>query len=157
MGSTEREFRLPIISIAPYWDTRADNTTEREAVSQALHSACVEYGFFYLDISQCVDPAETEELTRLAREFFALPQVEKDKIALRHQDFARGVDAIPSVKQTHPSCNHRLSKTEGKRYKREGRQPRGYRLLQTCREPRQVTTSLGRKPVANRPRFPDQI
>ena len=97
MESTERGFKLPIISIAPYWDTQFDNTTEREAVSKALHSACVEYGFFYLDISQCVDPTETEELTRLAREFFALPQVEKDKIALRHQDFARGADAIPSV------------------------------------------------------------
>jgi isopenicillin N synthase-like dioxygenase len=93
MESTERGFQLPIISIAPYWDTQSDNTTEREAVSKALHSACVEYGFFYLDISQCVDPAETEELTRLAREFFALPQAEKDKIALRHQDFARGAGA----------------------------------------------------------------
>jgi isopenicillin N synthase-like dioxygenase len=106
MESTERGFQLPIISIAPYWDTQSDNTTEREAVSKALHSACVEYGFFYLDISQCVDPAETEELTRLAREFFALPQAEKDKIALRHQDFARGYQRLKENVTNGKADNH---------------------------------------------------
>lgn len=90
MGSTECGFQLPIINIAPYWDTQSANSTEREAVSKALHSACVEYGFFYLDIFRCVELAETEELTELAGEFFALPQAEKDKISLKHQDFARG-------------------------------------------------------------------
>lgn len=100
MGSAEDGcgFQLPVISIAPFWDAQSANSAGREAVSKALHSACVEYGFFYLDISQCVELAETEELTRLAREFFALPQAEKDEISLRHQDFARGADArIPSV------------------------------------------------------------
>lgn len=92
MRSNDRGSQLPIISIAPYWNSQSANTTEREAVSKALHSACVEYGFFYLDISHCIDLAEPEELTRLAREFFYLPQAEKDMISLRYQDFARGTD-----------------------------------------------------------------
>lgn len=126
MGSAECGFRLPIISIAPYWDTQSAKNTEREAVSKALHSACMEYGFFYLDISQCVELVETEELTRLAREFFALPQAEKDKISLKHQDFARGTEVTLSVQcsQAHPSCTgyQRLKEnvTNGKADNHEG-------------------------------------
>lgn len=115
MESAERGSRLPIINIAPYLDAQSPaNSTEREVVSKALHSACVEYGFFYLDISQCVELAEAEELTRLARVFFALPQAEKDRISLKHQDSARGALACVltlSCSQCNPSCGHRLPKT----------------------------------------------
>ncbi|KAF9242601.1 hypothetical protein BU15DRAFT_43907 [Melanogaster broomeanus] len=90
MESAEPAFQLPIINITPCLDVHSANSAEREAVSKALHSACVEYGFFYLDISQYVELTEAEELTQLAREFFALPQAEKDKISLKHQDYARG-------------------------------------------------------------------
>ena len=51
---------LPIINIAPY--LRAGDTTGRLSTSAALHAACLEYGFFYLDISQYVDPGEAAEL-----------------------------------------------------------------------------------------------
>lgn len=92
--NAERGFRLPIINIAPYLDTLSPaDSTERKAVSEALHLACIEYGFFYLDISQYVEFAEAEELAQLAREFFTLPQAEKDKISLKHQDSARGTTA----------------------------------------------------------------
>lgn len=125
MGSAERGFRLPIISIAPYLDTQSPgDSAERDVVSKALHSACVEYGFFYLDISQYVELAEAEELTRLAREFFALPQAEKDKISLKHQDFARGAPAcgfIMPCPHSHLSCDRRLSETKGKCHKWKGR------------------------------------
>ncbi|KAG8214491.1 hypothetical protein J3R82DRAFT_9546 [Butyriboletus roseoflavus] len=108
MGSADSEcrFQLPIISIAPYWDTQSAKSTEREAVSKALHSACVEYGFFYLDISRCVELAETEELIRLARAFFSLPQAEKDKISLRHQDFARGYQRLKENVTNGKADNH---------------------------------------------------
>ena len=86
----ESPIRLPIIDIGPYLDPTSSNGPERAAVSTALHDACVEYGFFYLDISKYVDPSEPEELTRLAREFFFLPQEEKNKISIRNQDNARG-------------------------------------------------------------------
>ena len=86
--STQKPNSLPIIDISPWID--GQNEHERLSVATALHSACLEYGFFYLDISKLVDPSEPEELTRLAREFFALPQDEKDKIAIENQDYARG-------------------------------------------------------------------
>jgi isopenicillin N synthase-like dioxygenase len=50
----------------------------------------VNYGFFYLNIAAYVDPKEPDELARLGREFFMLPQEEKEKLALRNQDYARG-------------------------------------------------------------------
>lgn len=80
---------LPIINIAPYLN--ANDTEGRKSTVAALHAACVEYGFFYLDLSSYVDPAEPEDLTTLAREFFALPQEEKDKLSLKNEDHARGL------------------------------------------------------------------
>ena len=85
-------FSLPIISIAPYLSSvyDANSIKLRQETSAALHNACVNYGFFYLDISCYVDASEMEELTRLAREFFALPQAEKDRLSLKNEDHARG-------------------------------------------------------------------
>jgi isopenicillin N synthase-like dioxygenase len=83
---------LPVIDISPWLDGHGQG---RLSTSAALHAAVLEYGFFYLRLDNLptlfADPAETEELTRLAREFFARPQDEKDRIGLRHQDGARGV------------------------------------------------------------------
>lgn len=79
---------LPIIDIAPF--LRDDQPELRASASAALHAACVKYGFFYLNISAYADPSETLKLTDLAREFFALPQEEKDKISLSNEDHARG-------------------------------------------------------------------
>lgn len=79
---------LPIIDISPYLEGQDHHG--RVSVAAALHSACLEYGFFYLNIEKYIDPSVPEELTRLAREFFALPQDEKDSIALKNEDNARG-------------------------------------------------------------------
>lgn len=81
---------LPIIDIAPFLSSDPADANKRAATSAALHAACVEYGFFYLNIDAYVDRSEPEELTRLAKEFFSLPQEEKDKLALSNQDYARG-------------------------------------------------------------------
>ena len=82
---------LPIIDISPWVkpDTVGRNGGRR-STSAALHAACLNYGFFYLDISSVVEKDEPEELARLAREFFALPQAKKDKLSLANQDGARG-------------------------------------------------------------------
>ena len=79
---------LPIIDIAP-WIEGHDHKG-RLSTAAAIHAASLEFGFFYLDISALVSPDEPEELSRLAREFFGLPQEEKDKISLNNQDCARG-------------------------------------------------------------------
>ena len=104
--------RLPIIDIAPWLSDDPAQADARAAVSAALHSACVNYGFFYLDISSYVPKEEPEELTALARKFFALPQEEKEKIALRNEDGARGeldiwrhryIADVPPNQDTHAS------------------------------------------------------
>lgn len=129
-------FQLPIIDIGPYLDPTQSSSQERAVVSTALHDACVEYGFFYLDISKYVDPSEPEELTRLAREFFFLPQEEKDIISIANQDNARGKFKL----KLHESVGlrnvleYRISEIKRKRHEWQGRQPRGNRLLQASRE-----------------------
>ncbi|EGN98401.1 hypothetical protein SERLA73DRAFT_56529 [Serpula lacrymans var. lacrymans S7.3] len=95
---------LPIIDITPY--LVGHDNDGRQSVSAAIHSACVEYGFFYLDISKYVDPSEPEELTRLARKFFALPQEEKDKISLKNQDLARGYARLKENVTNGKADNH---------------------------------------------------
>lgn len=83
--------KLPIIDIAPFITTSPKEIQDKRAdTAKALHFACVEYGFFYLDLRAYVDPYEPEELARLAKEFFSLPQAEKDKLALSNEDSARG-------------------------------------------------------------------
>lgn len=82
---------LPIINIAPYFlPASPEVKIERATVSSAIHAACRDFGFFYLDISVIADPREPEELTELARQFFHSPQEEKDKLSLSNQDHARG-------------------------------------------------------------------
>ncbi|KAI0051154.1 Clavaminate synthase-like protein [Auriscalpium vulgare] len=95
---------LPIISIAP-WLNGAD-APGRLSTAAALHAACLEFGFFYLDISSFVDPEEPEELAKLAREFFSLPQEEKDKIWLGHQDHARGYARLKENVTNGKADNH---------------------------------------------------
>lgn len=79
---------LPIIDIAP-WIEGHDHRG-RLSTAAAIHAACLEFGFFYLNISSYLDPSEPEELSRLARRFFSLPQEEKDRISMSNQDHARG-------------------------------------------------------------------
>lgn len=79
---------LPIINLAPFLNPQ--DSKRRLSAAAKLHAACLEYGFFYLDISSYVDPSEPEELTQLAKQFFASPAQEKDRISLRHEDYARG-------------------------------------------------------------------
>ncbi|CAL1713249.1 unnamed protein product [Somion occarium] len=79
---------LPVISITPFLSK--EDSHGRLSTAAKIHAACLEYGFFYLDICSYVDPSEPEELTRLAREFFALPEEQKGQISLKHQDHARG-------------------------------------------------------------------
>ncbi|KAF9534471.1 Clavaminate synthase-like protein [Crepidotus variabilis] len=81
---------LPIIDIAPFLNRDLADESNRAATSAALHKACVEYGFFYLRIEAFVDSSEPQELAQLARAFFDLPQENKDKLALKNQDYARG-------------------------------------------------------------------
>lgn len=99
-------FQLPVIDIGPYLVPDLSSVEERYTVSKALHDACVEYGFFYLNISKYVKPSEPEELIRLARDFFALPQEEKDRISVKYQDYARGYQRLKENVTNGMADNH---------------------------------------------------
>jgi isopenicillin N synthase-like dioxygenase len=90
MASPGTRDRLPIIDIAPLLNSDQRNAELRATTAKALHSACVEYGFFYLNIEAYVNSSEPEELSLLGRQFFSLPQAEKDQLSLKNQDYARG-------------------------------------------------------------------
>ena len=90
---------LPIISITPWLKESGTFASRHDAdarlnVSNQIHTACVEYGFFYLDISDFASSEETQELERLARGFFDQPQALKDEISISKQDYARGTYMI---------------------------------------------------------------
>jgi isopenicillin N synthase-like dioxygenase len=87
---------LPIIDIAP-WIEGHDHKG-RLSTAAAIHAACLEYGFFYLDITSYIDPSEPQELSRLAHQFFDLPEEEKEIISLNNQDHARGAPPILSAR-----------------------------------------------------------
>ncbi|EJC98113.1 Clavaminate synthase-like protein [Fomitiporia mediterranea MF3/22] len=101
---------LPVIDIAPWVAPESAHVRGhnggRRSTSAALHAACLTYGFFYLDVSSYADQEEMEELSELARRFFALPQEEKDKLALANQDGARGYQRLKENVTNGKADNH---------------------------------------------------
>ncbi|EIW59491.1 Clavaminate synthase-like protein [Trametes versicolor FP-101664 SS1] len=94
---------LPIISVEPLL---LPNGHGRLSTTAAIHAACSEYGFFYLDISSYVNPSEPEELAELAREFFSRPQEEKDQISITKEDNARGYQKLNENVTNGKADNH---------------------------------------------------
>lgn len=129
---TKRE--LPIIDIAPFLNSDTGDADKRHAAAY-LHRACLNYGFFYLNIDAYVDRSEAEELARLARAFFTLPQEEKDKLSLANQDFARGMCGLmPNIENL--TTLGRICQVERKHNKWQSRCPRRSGFLQTCTKSR---------------------
>ncbi|KAH9049912.1 Clavaminate synthase-like protein [Lactarius hengduanensis] len=95
---------LPIINIAP-WIEGHDHRGRLSAAA-AIHAACLDYGFFYLDVSSYVDPREPEELARLAHDFFGLPTEEKENISISKQDHARGYQRLKENVTMGKADNH---------------------------------------------------
>ncbi|KAJ7212124.1 Clavaminate synthase-like protein [Mycena pura] len=108
MTSSRISRHLPIINIASYLRTsqNPEDIAARQATSEALHSACLQFGFFYLDISEYIDPGIPEELATLAHQFFALPQEEKDKLSISNQDNARGYARLKENVTNGKADNH---------------------------------------------------
>ncbi|KIY67560.1 Clavaminate synthase-like protein [Cylindrobasidium torrendii FP15055 ss-10] len=98
--------QLPIIDISPYLSNAPDSVARRKDVANALHSACTDFGFFYLNLAGFIDPSTPDGLAALAREFFHLPQEEKDKISLSNQDYARGYQKLRENVTNGKADNH---------------------------------------------------
>lgn len=73
-----QEEGLPIIDISAFLDPSSTHE-ERQTTAQAINAACVNYGFFYLT-GHGIPTADLDRIIDLARQFFALPLQEKNKI-----------------------------------------------------------------------------
>ncbi|KAF2449411.1 Clavaminate synthase-like protein [Karstenula rhodostoma CBS 690.94] len=89
---------LPIIDISPFLDA-SSSPASRQQVALFINNACTEFGFFYLT-GHGIPQAKLEEIISLARQFFALPNEQKNKIK-RHDaagpeggDGARGYQGM---------------------------------------------------------------
>ncbi|WVQ73108.1 hypothetical protein IAR50_002672 [Cryptococcus sp. DSM 104548] len=92
VGSISQQ-TLPIIDIAPYLDS-ASTEASRNATSQALDSACREFGFFYVT-GHGLSPEYLKSLLALGHQFFELPQEAKDSIHIfKSQDGVRGYQKL---------------------------------------------------------------
>lgn len=80
---------LPIIDISPYPPGRGTPESRAETAA-ALHAACRDFGFFYLDISKVVESEQTDELADLGHRFFKLDGKVKEGLHIQNQDLARG-------------------------------------------------------------------
>ena len=93
-----QESGLPIIDISAFLNPNS-STEARKTTALAINAACVNYGFFYLT-GHGIPLAKQDSIIDLARQFFALPLSEKNKIK-RHDaggpeggDSARGYQGI---------------------------------------------------------------
>jgi isopenicillin N synthase-like dioxygenase len=71
---------LPIIDMAPLF---GGNEPQRSAVARAIGDACRDTGFFYVT-GHGIAPLLLADLDRASRIFFALPEAEKNEIAMLH-------------------------------------------------------------------------
>ena len=69
---------LPVIDISPFVNTNSTAEARKE-VALSIDRACTDFGFFYLT-GYGIPQAKLEEVISLARQFFALPAEEKNKI-----------------------------------------------------------------------------
>jgi len=69
---------IPIIDISPF--RKGDKPVMVES-AKAIHNACLEHGFFYIE-NHGISQALQTELERLSQAFFTLPESEKMKIRM---------------------------------------------------------------------------
>ncbi|KAF2193386.1 Clavaminate synthase-like protein [Zopfia rhizophila CBS 207.26] len=98
METTPSPQSLPIIDISPFLDPSSPPSTCQQTAI-ATNRACIDYGFFYLT-GHGIPISKLDQVISLARQFFALPVAEKNKIK-RHDaggpeggDGARGYQAM---------------------------------------------------------------
>lgn len=76
--ATAQEEGLPIIDISAFLDPSSSQEA-RQTTAKAINAACINYGFFYLT-GHGIATSKLDEVVSLARDFFALPFEEKNKI-----------------------------------------------------------------------------
>jgi isopenicillin N synthase-like dioxygenase len=96
--ATAHDEGLPIIDLSAFLDPNSSEEA-RQTTAQAINAACVNYGFFYLT-GHGIPVDKLDEVISLAREFFALPLSEKNKVkrfdagSVEGGDGARGYQGL---------------------------------------------------------------
>jgi isopenicillin N synthase-like dioxygenase len=85
-GRRVRADEIPLIDFGAFLKGDA---AEKKQVARAIGHACEEIGFFYIR-NHGVERALRDTAIVEMKRFFALPQVEKDKISVRHSPVHRG-------------------------------------------------------------------
>lgn len=82
--------KIPIIDIQGLIsnDLKSAKNTARE-----INRACLDNGFFYIS-NHGVDQDLIDDLMRVAKDFFSLPQVEKEKISIKNSFASRGYEGL---------------------------------------------------------------
>ena len=87
MGSTDALTRLPVLDLRQV--TESADADAAAAFRADLLAAARDVGFFYLTGHE-LSPAQEDEMVRLARELFALPERDKQAIAMTNSPHFRG-------------------------------------------------------------------
>eukprot|EP01097_Dermamoeba_algensis_P007698 TRINITY_DN4913_c0_g1_i1.p1 TRINITY_DN4913_c0_g1~~TRINITY_DN4913_c0_g1_i1.p1 ORF type:complete len:320 (-),score=67.16 TRINITY_DN4913_c0_g1_i1:36-995(-) len=87
---TEESY-IPIIDISPL--VINGPVEQRKQIGIQLDRACREVGFFYVK-GHGIDPQYLESLFQIAKEFFDLPQEEKNQISINKVNFPRGYQKL---------------------------------------------------------------
>jgi isopenicillin N synthase-like dioxygenase len=74
---------VPTIDIAPLLSTRIEDEAARRETARQIGDACERFGFLQV-VGHGIDPALRADLHLAAEQFFALPEEEKDRVAMRH-------------------------------------------------------------------------
>src|SRR4051794_17061523 len=82
---------LPIIDITPFLDL--SQAAHKPVCAQQIRTACRDVGFFYLT-GHGVPPELMKDVLDVSREFFALPEEEKQLISIANNDKARGYQRL---------------------------------------------------------------
>ncbi|KAJ3323842.1 hypothetical protein HDV06_001212 [Boothiomyces sp. JEL0866] len=82
---------LPIVDISAFLNE--SSLQEKQKTAKSLHDACVQFGFLYLK-GHGLTVEEMAEIRTLSKEFFDLPEEEKQEISITKNDLARGYQKL---------------------------------------------------------------
>lgn len=99
----ENNNSIPCIDLRPF--VNKSELGERKAAAKKMREACIESGFFYVNNHGIKDP---EKVIRSAKKFFALPSVEKERLAAVKNPLFRG---YISKEAGHHTCNVKQSQS----------------------------------------------
>lgn len=99
MADTDTDTPLPLVDISPYLlhDFAYPPAHSQLACSEAIHAACIEFGFFYVS-GLGIDDSDLEGILDLSRAFFSLPTPIKARLSIvsahNGTDGARGYQPL---------------------------------------------------------------